>query len=130
MSGSKFLLDTNIVIEVFKGNKAIADKINGLSHFYISPIVLGELYVGIYRVANKERHLRKLHNFLKLCTVIEIDSGTAKYYGQIVADLFKKGKPLSANDIWIAASVKQHQLTLISKDNHFKEIDKLNKKTW
>ena len=65
MNGNNLLLDTNIVIEVFDGNKSIADKINKLSGFYISSIVLGELYIGINRVANKAKHLKKLTGFLE-----------------------------------------------------------------
>lgn len=72
------ILDTNIVIEVFDGNKTIADKISKLDSFYISAIVLGELYTGIYRVANKVKHIKKLNDFLKLCTVLETDSVTTK----------------------------------------------------
>lgn len=130
MNGNKFLLDTNMVIEVFDGNKTIADKIHQLKEFYISSIVLGELYIGVNRVTNKTRHLKKLNDFLSLCTVLNIDSITAKHYGLIVANLYKKGKPLPVNDIWIAASAIQHKLTLVTRDKHFNEIDGLNIKNW
>ena len=78
MTGNKFLLDTNIVIEVFDGNKEIANKINKLPEFYISVVVLGELYIGVNRVENKAKHLKKLNEFLELCSVSNIDSVTAK----------------------------------------------------
>ncbi len=125
MNGNNLLLDTNIVIEVFDGNKAIADKISKLKKFYISSIVLGELYVGINRVAHKSKHLKKLTSFLQLCTVLDIDSETAEYFGEVTAALFKKGKPIPTNDIWIAATAMQHGLTLVSRDNHFTEIDQV-----
>ncbi|MDQ6610440.1 MAG: PIN domain-containing protein [Bacteroidota bacterium] len=50
MTGNNLLLDTNIIIEVFDGNKDIADKISKLQMFYVPSIVLGELYIGISRV--------------------------------------------------------------------------------
>lgn len=130
MTGNNILLDTNIIIDVFGGNKGYADKISKLNGLYISPTVLGELYVGVYRVENKAKHLKKLHDFLKLCTVMEINTDTADYYGRISAGLFKKGRPIPSNDIWIAASVMQYNLTLISNDNHFKEIDGLTWEEW
>jgi tRNA(fMet)-specific endonuclease VapC len=34
------------------------------------------------------------------------------------------------NDIWIAAIAIQHDLTLISRDAHFKEVDNLKVKVW
>lgn len=89
-TGNKIFLDSNIIIEVFGGDKAIADKINTFPDFYISTIVLGELYVGINRVVNKERHLKKLNSFLGLCTILNIDHDTAKHFGKITAALYKK----------------------------------------
>ena len=130
MTGNSFLLDTSIVIEVFEGNKAIADKINKLPVFYISSVVLGELYIGINRVSNKAKHLKKLNDLLKLCVVLDADSITAMHYGAIIAGLYKKGKPIPTNDAWIAAVTIQHQLTLITKDKHFNEIENLSLKHW
>ena len=130
MTGSNFLLDTNIIIEVFDGNKDIADKINQLPLFYVPAIVLGELYTGINRVTNKAKHLKKLNDFLKLCIVLDVDSTTAKHYGAITATLYKKGKPLPLNDVSIGAIALQHGLTLVSRDKHFNEIDGLKIKVW
>lgn len=63
MTGNNYCLDTNIVIEVFSGNMDIANKVNQLGDFYIPTIVLGELYIGINRVINKTKHLKKLNDF-------------------------------------------------------------------
>lgn len=130
MTGNNFLLDTNIIIEVFDGNKNIADKISKLPGFYISSVVLGELYIGINRVTNKAKHLKKLQDFLQLCTVLNADEVTAQHYGLIVAELYKKGKPIPTNDIWIAESAFQHELVLITRDKHFTEIAGLQTKSW
>lgn len=130
MTGNNHLLDTNVVIELFKGNKTIADKINKLKKIYISSIVLGELYIGINRVTNKTKHLKKLNDFLELCYVINIDSNTAKLYGEIVTALYIKGNPIPTNDIWIAATALQHDFTLVTADKHFKQIDDITIKSW
>jgi tRNA(fMet)-specific endonuclease VapC len=122
MTGNNLLLDTNIVIDVFDGNTDIANKINKLPEFFIPSIVLGELYVGVNRVANKAKHLKKLNEFLKLSKVLDIDNTTAVHYGELIASLFKKGKPIPTNDVWIAAVALQHDLTLITRDKHFNEI--------
>ena len=130
MTGSKFLLDTNIIIEIFDGNKKIADKLIKFPGFFISAVVLGELYIGVNRVANKAKHLKKLNDFLELCTVLNSDRVTAKYYGEIVSNLYKKGKPLPINDVWIAAAAMQYNLTLVTRDKHFNEIQGLKIKAW
>jgi tRNA(fMet)-specific endonuclease VapC len=130
MTGSNYLLYTNIVIEIFDGNKMFADKISKLGGFYLPSIVLGELYTGVNRVSNKGKHLKKLTDFLELCTVLNIDGLTAKYYGETIAALYKKGKPIPTNDVWIAALALQHGFRLITTDGHFKEINGLQIKKW
>jgi len=47
-----------------------------------------------------------------------------------MANLFKKGKPIPTNDVWIAAIAKHHKLTIITKDKHFKEIEGITVKYW
>ncbi|MFM9838476.1 MAG: type II toxin-antitoxin system VapC family toxin [Cyclobacteriaceae bacterium] len=130
MSGNKILLDTNIIIKLFEGSKPIAAKINKSSSFYVSVIVLGELQVGVNRVVNKQKHLEMLNSFMELATIIAIDETTTLHYGEIVADLYKKGKPIPTNDVWIAATAKQHKLTLITNDKHFDQINSLSIEDW
>lgn len=130
MTGNNYCLDTNIVIEVFSGNMDIANKVNQLGDFYIPTIVLGELYIGINRVINKTKHLKKLNDFLTLCSLIDVDGNTSQHYGEITANLFKKGKPIPSNDIWIAAIAKQHNLILVTRDKHFNEIEGLSMESW
>jgi len=130
MTGNSIFLDTNIIIDVFQGDEVLAEKIYNLPVFYTSSIVLGELYIGINRVVNKAGHLKKLLAFLELCTILDIDKTTAEIYGEITAGLYKKGKPIPTNDIWIAATVKQYDLKLISRDKHFGEINNILLESW
>jgi tRNA(fMet)-specific endonuclease VapC len=130
MTGNNYIADSNIVIDIFNGNKKFADKFSGQKEILIPVIVIGELYTGINRVVNKAKHLKKLIDFLPLCKVINIDMDTAKIYGELVAALYRKGKPLPTNDIWIAATAIQHSLTVATKDNHFQEIDGLLLEIW
>ena len=109
----------------FKGNKEIADYLYKLPEILISSIVLGELYIGINRVANRAKHLKRLNDFLKLTTILNVDGETAAIYGAIIADLYKLGKPIPTNDVWIAAIAIQYNLTLLTADRHFEEIDNL-----
>ncbi|GEM_PF-1981601 len=87
MTGSNYLLDTNIVIDVFSGNRDIADKIHQLDTFFISATILGELYVGINRVVNRAKHLKKLIDFLTLCDVALINTRTSEIFGEVSAKL-------------------------------------------
>lgn len=130
MTGNNIFLDSNIVIEVFKGNRTISEKIKAFPFVYISVIVLGELYIGINRVANKGDHLNKLNSFLDSCIVLDIDQTTSELFGEITASLYKKGKPIPTNDVWIAATIQQYDLTLVSRDKHFEAVDNILVESW
>lgn len=129
-TGNNYLLDSNIVIEIFNGNKTFADRVSTEKKLYLPCIVLGELYTGANRVLDRSKHLKMLTDFLKFCVVINIDSSTAKYYGEMIATLYKKGKPIPTNDAWIAAIALQHGFTLITNDKHFEEVPDLKMINW
>jgi len=88
------------------------------------------MYIGVNRVVNKDKHLKRLNSFLELCTVLDVDAETARYFGEITAYLYKKGKPIPTNDVWKAASVEQYGFLLITRDKHFKEIEEILAETW
>lgn len=130
MIGSN-LLDTNIVIELFKGNPTITAFLETLGEEINIPFaVLGELYLGAYRSANPKKHIKQINSFLERCNVLVADEMTGNHYALIKTALLQKGKPIPENDMWIAAVSQQFELKLHTKDKHFKEIDRLNLQSW
>jgi predicted nucleic acid-binding protein len=123
----KILLDTNSYV-AFKRNEPAAVRSIRQSEFIgINATVLGELLSG-FRAGSKEGANRKeLNLFLESprVQVLAIDEDTAEYYAKVFCDLKKKGRPIPTNDIWVAASAMQHGLWLVSKDEHFHEVEGL-----
>ncbi len=130
MSGNKFLIDTSIVIDVLKNKVEVATRINELEMFSINAIVYGELLTGVHGSINQVKQLAAINTFIGNSKVFQIDSRTADYFGQLYTMLQRKGKLIPSNDIWIAASAKQHGLTLITKDKHFAEVKGLDVEFW
>jgi tRNA(fMet)-specific endonuclease VapC len=130
MTGSDILLDTNIVIELFKGNTAVTAHFEIYQSANIPFAVLGELYLGAYRSSNPIKHIKQVNDFSAKCNVLMADAETANNYALIKTALLNKGKPIPENDIWIAAVAKQHELHLITRDKHFDEIEGLSIKSW
>ena len=71
-----------------------------------------------------------MNEFAESCSVLICDTETSRQYGEIKNLLRAKGRPIPENDIWIAAIAKQHKLTLVSRDDHFKEIEDFLTLTW
>lgn len=130
MTGSRILLDTNIISAWLKGETAIADKINQSLEVYIPIQVLGELYFGAQYSTQLELNLRNIQKLANNYTVLNTDRETAIIYGVIKAALKKKGRPIPENDIWIATIAQQYQLILITRDKHFNEINSLEIENW
>jgi tRNA(fMet)-specific endonuclease VapC len=128
--GNSCLLDTNIIILLFNGDDEIAKKLDGQSDIFIPSIVVGELYFGAYRSTAKTKNLNRIETFLVRCTILQADKITGNFYGSVKAALMEKGKPIPENDIWISAIALQHQLPLITKDNHFRYVEGLKKIKW
>jgi tRNA(fMet)-specific endonuclease VapC len=126
----KLLLDTNIVIALFSNEEQVIKELKHAPAIYIPSIVLGELYFGANKATQTEANLEKIANFASRNTILSCDAETARYYGRIKFELRLKGRPIPENDVWIAAIARQHDLTLISRDIHFAEIEALSREVW
>jgi len=124
------LLDTNIVIGLFAKDQAVLTHLSQADHVFLSSIVLGELYFGAYKSAHPEDNVRRLDELASASAVLACDTTTAAHYGRIKKALREKGRPLPENDIWIAAIAQQHGLTVVSRDQHFREIENIQVEVW
>lgn len=62
--------------------------------------------------------------------VLNCDTITARLYGQIRFELQRKGRPIQSNDIWIAATALQDNLSLLTRDTDFNHVDGLTVQSW
>ncbi len=130
MTGNSYALDTNIVSAWLEDETIIAVKIDAATNVYIPITVVGELYYGAQYSTKVEQNLNNISKALSNYSLLVIDEDTCKQYGLVKASLRRKGKPIPENDIWIAALVMQHKLTLATRDKHFKEVDGLLIEEW
>ena len=129
MNGS-VLLDTNIVIALFAGEAAVLARLATAPEVFVPAIVIGELYYGALRSKKSEDNLARIEEFAASAALIGCDAETARHYGAIKDHLRSRGRPIPENDIWIAAGARQHNLAVISRDLHFKEIPELAAEEW
>ena len=129
MSG-EVLLDTNIVIGLLAGEKAIHQRLAESPKVLLSTVVLGELYYGARKSHRVQENLARINKFAFSTVVLGCDIATAHEYGVIKNKLRLKGQPVPDNDLWLAAIARQYDLTLVSRDKHFSEVDGLAREQW
>lgn len=124
MSGSKIILDSNIIIALFAKDELVADKIRE-NQVYVPAIVLGELYYGAYKSAKKDKNVLHIDDFGIEAHILDINKQTSKHYGEVKSYLAKNGTPIPENDIWIIALAKQYGMTVATRDKHFQHVSEL-----
>jgi tRNA(fMet)-specific endonuclease VapC len=124
------LLDTNIIIAIFANDASVINALAEANEVFVPSIALGELYYGAHKSSHAEANIERINEFVASSSILTCDTETSQQYGIIKNVLRIKGRPIPENDIWIAGIAKQHQLTLISRDNHFKVIDGLTITSW
>ncbi len=129
MAGS-YLLDTNIVIALFNGDRSVADRIQVADEVFLPATVLGELYFGAQNSTQAERNVARIEEILEVFSLLKCEEDTAWEYGLVKAELKKAGRLIPDNDIWIAASARQYDLTVATRDDHFKAVPSLRVETW
>lgn len=122
----RLLLDTNAVVALFSGEPAAIERFESDDAVFLCVHVLGELRYGALASARVSENLMRLDRFCNLLPVLLCDSDTVVHYANIRFALRRTGKPIPENDIWIAATARQHGLTLLSRDKHFRQVADLD----
>jgi tRNA(fMet)-specific endonuclease VapC len=123
------LLDTNIVIAILNQDNAVETKLADKTVFLAS-IVLGELYYGARKSGRIDANIQKVDQFAADYPILNCTKQTAEHYGDLKRWLESKGRPIPENDIWIAALALERDLTLVTRDDHFRLIDNLRTERW
>jgi tRNA(fMet)-specific endonuclease VapC len=129
MAGSA-LVDTNVVVAYFRGDKALQPHFAGLTRMYLPWVVLGELHFGAQRAQRRQEQLAYIRDLLTYAVVLYADQDTTEVYGQVKAELAQLGKPIPDNDLWIAAMARQYGLPLATRDAHFSAVPRLTTLAW
>ena len=124
--GRLILLDTNVIVHLAR-NDATGNSIENTYHLIersdrplISTITEGEL-LG-YAKYNKwgKKNVEELHDIInELVRVESSHPEIIEMYAELYSEGRSKGKPCGENDLWIAATAKALDATLITCDKDF-----------
>ena len=93
-------------------------------------IVIGEFRYGISASRYRSRYEKWLEDHLQEFEILTVTESTALMYARVRVSLKKLGRPIPANDAWIAALALQHRLPVLSRDEHFDSVPGLRRETW
>lgn len=122
----RFLLDTNIVIEVLGGKpEPLEQQMRRHSgQLAVSTITVAELGYGVARSQNPEHDRASVEGFLPFVEVLDLDTAGAEHAGDIRAELARVGTPIGGYDLLIAGIARSRGLTVVT--NNRREFDRVS----
>lgn len=128
-----FCLDTDILIEYFRGNEKIKNRIENLSDkdsVGITWLSFYEFFKGIF-VSGKLEEEKFLRELFESSLILESSYESTRIGGEIYATLKRKGRLINDADILIASIVKRHEAILVTNNvSHFSRIEGLKVENW
>ena len=129
----QYMLDTNIVSYLLKGRMPVLrtqfERIPEEA-MAISSITEAEVFYGLARKPGALRLRFAAEEFCATVTRLAWDSAAARRFAVLRAEQERKGKPLSTEDMMIAAHALSRDLTLVTHDQAFSFVDGLRTEDW
>ena len=130
----KHMLDTNICIYI------IRKKLDGIlrrlqrrrvSDIGVSAITLSELEYGVAKSTKPQQNKLALAEFLAPIEILPYDDMAAQQYGELRADLERKGTPIGSLDMLIAAHALSLKCVLVTNNEiEFRRVPGLKVENW
>ncbi len=130
----RYLLDTNICIYIAKQKPPeVLARLRRLrpGDVGMSVITCLELVYGAWKSQHREANLLRIQGLERLMPVLPLDASTSRHYGQTRAELERKGSPIGAYDLLIAAQALSLGLTLVTNNaREFRRVPQLIVENW
>jgi tRNA(fMet)-specific endonuclease VapC len=130
---SRYLLDTNILSAAMRAPQGpVAQRIDraGPANVCSSIVVLAELRFGLAK-RQSVRLANALASVLEALDVLPFEAPADRIYAQLRLDLERRGTPIGANDLLIAAHALALGCTLVTDNEHeFARVDGLAVENW
>ncbi len=128
-----YMLDTNICIYVInQRDEALRERFEEhAAKICISSITCAELCYGVANSERVEENGRVLEGFLHDLSILPFGVDAAAHYGEIRHALRRRGRPIGANDLFIAAHARSLDATLVTNDQgEFGRVPDLRVENW
>jgi tRNA(fMet)-specific endonuclease VapC len=131
----KRLLDTNVCIDVLRGNAHVITRLRERrpEEYAVSAITEFELIQGAHRApeARRDEESLKVRTFLAAFKVVPFDSASAALAGELNAGLLNRGRPVGIADVLIAATALSRGYRWVTNNlKDFEAIEELDFEDW
>ena len=126
------LLDTDICIELLRGNRSILDRREReAADVAVTFMTAGELFYGAARSSKPDANRERVERFLLTVGCVETDREIMRRFGEEKARREAQGHRLPDADILIAAAALRHNARLVSGNlKHFRRFPGLPAEDW
>ncbi len=129
----RYLLDSDVCIYLMK-NRPVR-LLRRLDRFApvtaMSVVVYGELCFGRESSRRRDETAAHISVLLETIRVLPLPLDAGARYGEIRAELERRGRPIGANDTWIAAHALAEGLTLVTNnEREFARVPSLRIENW
>ncbi len=121
------VVDTDVASTLLRGTLpvAIADQLAGVT-LCVAFVTVGELFRGAVHAGWGERRTGDLRHWLEHILVLPADATVGRRWGELTGRALRAGRPLPANDAWIAACCLVYEAPLATLNvRDFDRIDGL-----
>jgi predicted nucleic acid-binding protein len=125
----RLALCTNRCSDFLEGEPDVLAQVRQASGIFVPFVVAAELRSGFLAGRRYRENEQKFSRFVTepRVSILFPDNSTTHHYARVYLQLRKQGTPIPQNDLWIAALVLQHDLTLYSRDKHFEHIPQISR---
>jgi tRNA(fMet)-specific endonuclease VapC len=124
------ILDTNALSAFADGAPGVRAILAQQDRPAVPVIVLGEFRYGIVASRHRRAYEEWLESNLRHFDLLAVTVETTVPYASLRATLKRLGRPIPANDAWIAALAMQHGLPILSRDEHFDALSDVQRVGW
>ena len=131
---AEYLLDCNHLSAAIRKVSTVRDRIHrerkAGNRFISCYPILCELEAGSQQTARPEDNRRRLTQLQRHFRLWQLDSDTARFYGEVFIELRDKGRVLSQVDMMLAALARQHKLMILTSDRDFEALSDIRIGNW
>lgn len=129
----RYMLDTNLCIRVLRDRPAgVRERFNAeAAALCISSVTLAELLYGAEKSARPVEMRYQVEGFAARLAVLAFDDAAAAHYGEIRANLERRGQAIGPYDLMIAGHARSRGLVVVTGNlGEFGRVAGLRAEDW